>query len=161
MRIHNQLSAILNHAVNFYDLKSNAARKAGSMGKERTKEMLFWTKEEYMKFIEAVADKPISFYAFEILYWCGVRMGELLALTPADFDFQACTIRINKSYQRLEGKDIITTISRLGKIVRSMITMKRYVLENKKNYFMRLSFRSVIKIIWDQKRWKDNLLQRY
>ena len=60
--IHNQLSAILNHAVNFYDLKSNAARKAGSMGKERTKEMLFWTKEEYMKFIEAVADKPISFY---------------------------------------------------------------------------------------------------
>lgn len=55
--IHNQLSAILNHAVNFYDLKSNAARKAGSMGKERTKEMLFWTKEEYMKFIEAVADK--------------------------------------------------------------------------------------------------------
>ena len=72
--IHNQLSAILNHAVNFYDLKSNAARKAGSMGKERTKEMLFWTKEEYMKFIEAVADKPISFYAFEILYWCGVRM---------------------------------------------------------------------------------------
>lgn len=102
--IHNQLSAILNHAVNFYDLKSNAARKAGSMGKERTKEMLFWTKEEYMKFIEAVADKPISFYAFEILYWCGVRMGELLALTPEDFDFQACTIRINKSYQRLEGK---------------------------------------------------------
>lgn len=101
--IHNQLSAILNHAVNFYDLKSNAARKAGSMGKERTKEMLFWTKEEYMKFIVAVADKPISFYAFEILYWCGVRMGELLALTPADFDFQACTIRINKSYQRLEG----------------------------------------------------------
>ena len=74
--IHNQLSAILNHAVNFYDLKSNAARKAGYMGKERTKEMLFWTKEEYMKFIEAVADKPISFYAFEILYWCGVRMGD-------------------------------------------------------------------------------------
>lgn len=125
--IHNQLSAILNHAVNFYDLKSNAARKAGSMGKERTKEMLFWTKEEYMKFIEAVADKPISFYAFEILYWCGVRMGELLALTPADFDFQACTIRINKSYQRLEGKDIITD----PKTVKSnrMITMPEQEVE--------------------------------
>lgn len=125
--IHNQLSAILNHAVNFYDLKSNAARKAGSMGKERTKEMLFWTKEEYMKFIEAVADKPISFYAFEILYWCGVRMGELLALTPADFDFQACTIRINKSYQRLEGKDIITD----PKTVKSnrMITMPEFLSE--------------------------------
>ena len=33
---------------------------------------------------------------------------ESLALTPADFDFQACTIRINKSYQRFEGKDTIT-----------------------------------------------------
>ena len=106
--IHNQLSAILNHAVNFYDLKSNAARKAGSMGKERTKEMLFWTKEEYMKFIEAVADKPISFYAFEILYWCGVRMGELLALTPVDFNFETHTLRINKSYQRLHREDVIT-----------------------------------------------------
>ncbi len=130
--IHNQLSAILNHAVNFYDLKSNAARKAGSMGKERTKEMLFWTKEEYMKFIEAVADKPISFYAFEILYWCGVRMGELLALTPADFDFQACTIRINKSYQRLEGKDIITD----PKTVKSnrMITMPEFLSEELESY---------------------------
>ncbi len=94
--IHNQMSAILNHAVNFYDLKSNVARKAGSMGKEKSKEMLFWTKEEYTQFIEAVADKPISFYAFEIFYWCGLRMGELLALTPADLDFRSHTIRINK-----------------------------------------------------------------
>lgn len=130
--IHNQLSAILNHAVNFYDLKSNAARKAGSMGKERTKEMLFWTKEEYMKFIEAVADKPISFYAFEILYWCGVRMGELLALTPADFDFQACTIRINKSYQRLEGKDIITDPKTTKR--NRMITMPEFLSEELESY---------------------------
>ena len=35
-------------------------------------------------------------------------MGELLALTPADLDFRSHTIRINKSYQRLEGKDVIT-----------------------------------------------------
>ena len=27
-----------------------------------------------------------SYYAFEVLYWCGIREGELLALTPADFD---------------------------------------------------------------------------
>ena len=25
-------------------------------------------------------DKPLSYYAFEMLYWCGVREGELLAL---------------------------------------------------------------------------------
>lgn len=106
--IHNQLSAILNHAVNMYDLKNNVARKAGSMGKEESKEIMFWTQEEYQAFIEQVADKPISYYAFEILYWTGIREGELLALTPADFDFVKKTLRINKSYQRLEGKDVIT-----------------------------------------------------
>ena len=54
-------------------------------------------------------DKPLSFYAFEVLYWCGVREGELLALTPADFDFEKRTLTINKSYQRLNKQDVITT----------------------------------------------------
>ena len=106
--IHNQLSAILNHAVNMYGLKDNVARKAGTMGKEENKEMEFWTQEEFQAFLDCVADKPISYYAFEILYWCGLRMGELLALTPADFNFETHTLRINKSYQRLHREDVIT-----------------------------------------------------
>lgn len=106
--IHNQLSAILNHAVNIYGLKVNVARKAGNMGKEQTKEMLFWTQEEYQLFSESIADKEESFIAFEILYWCGLRMGELLALTPEDFNFETNTLRINKSFQRLKRKDVIT-----------------------------------------------------
>lgn len=66
--IHNQLSAIFNHAVKFYDLPNNPAQKAGNMGKEKSREMLFWTQEEYKAFAEAVMDKPISFYTFEVLY---------------------------------------------------------------------------------------------
>lgn len=54
-------------------------------------------------------DKPLSYYAFEMLYWCGIREGELLALTPADFDFHNQTVTINKSYQRLKGRDVITS----------------------------------------------------
>lgn len=101
--LHNQLSAIFNHAVRFYELKANPAAKAGNMGKAQGKEMLFWTKEEYLKFADAMMDKPLSYYTFEILYWCGIRMGELLALTPADFDFTKRTLTISKSYQRLLG----------------------------------------------------------
>ena len=86
--INNQLSAIFNHAVKFYNLKENPCRKAGSMGKKKNREMLFWTKEEYLKFAEVMMDKPQFYYAFEMLYWCGIREGELLALTPADFDFK-------------------------------------------------------------------------
>jgi integrase len=70
--------------------------------------MLFWTKDEYLKFADSMMDKPLSFYAFEVLYWCGVRAGELLALTPADFDFEKNTVSVTKSYQRLRGKDVIT-----------------------------------------------------
>ena len=44
-----------------------------------------------------------------MLYWCGIREGELLALTPADFDFEKNTVTINKSYQRLNGSDVITS----------------------------------------------------
>ena len=106
--LHNQLSAIFNHAVRYYELRSNPAAKAGNMGSEEHKEMLFWTKEEYKKFSFEMMDKPVSFYAFEMLYWCGIREGELLALTPEDFDFTTHTLRINKSYQRLNREDVIT-----------------------------------------------------
>lgn len=106
--IDSQLSAIFNHAVKYYGLKCNPVVKAGTMGKKDAREMEFWTKEEYRKFIESVMDKPMSFYAFEMLYWCGLRLGELLALTPKDFDFTHKTVRINKSYQRIKQKDVIT-----------------------------------------------------
>lgn len=107
--LHNQLSAIFNHAVRFYDLRSNPAAKAGNMGTEERKEMSFWTKEEYQKFAEAMMDKPVSYYAFQMLYWTGIREGELLALTPADFDFERQTVKISKTYQRLKGQDVITS----------------------------------------------------
>ena len=106
--VHSQLSAIFNHAVKYYGLRNNPAKMAGGMGKEESKDMQFWTQKEYLTFSEAVMDKPMSFYAFEMLYWTGIREGELLALTPADFDFKAGTVNINKTYTRIEGRDIIT-----------------------------------------------------
>ena len=78
--LHNQLSAIFNHAVRQYELRSNPAAKVGNMGSEEHKEMLFLTKEEYKKFSFEMKDKPVSFYAFEMLYWCGIREGELLGI---------------------------------------------------------------------------------
>lgn len=71
-----QLTAIFNHAVNYYNLPRNPARQAGSMGKEVPKEMKFWTKEQYLIFAEAMMDKPRSYYAFEMLYWTGIREGD-------------------------------------------------------------------------------------
>ena len=106
--INNQLSAIFNYAVRYYDLKSNPCAKAGSMGKSKAEEMDFWTGEEFRKFIDSVMNKRLSYMAFMILYWTGMRLGELLALNPKDVDLEKRTISITKSYQRLRKKDVIT-----------------------------------------------------
>ena len=134
--IHSQLSAIFNHAVRYYHLPYNPAQRAGAMGSEHHKEMLFWTQEEYRKFSEAIMDKPVSFYAFEILYWCGLRCGEMLALTPADFDFDKETLTISKSYQRLGGEDLITS----PKTIKSNRTIKmpKFLCEEIQDYLAML-----------------------
>ena len=71
-----QLTAIFAHAVKYYNLPKNPSSLAGTIGKEVPKEMQFWTKEEYLKFAEEMMDKPRSYYAFELLYWTGIRSGD-------------------------------------------------------------------------------------
>ena len=75
------------------------------MGKKKNREMMFWTKEQYLKFAEVMMDKPQSFYAFEMLYWCGIREGELLALTPADFDFEKGTVSVSYTHLDMVTED--------------------------------------------------------
>lgn len=130
--VHGQLSAIFNHAVRYYHLPYNPAQRAGTIGTEGHKEMLFWTKEEYLRFADAMMDKPASYYAFQMLYWTGIRLGELLALTPADFDLERQELLINKSYQRLKGRDVITS----PKTVKSnrVITLPTFLCEEMRDY---------------------------
>ncbi|MCL2111645.1 MAG: site-specific integrase [Clostridiales bacterium] len=106
--INSQLTAIFNHAYRYYGLKKNPCSKVGSIGKNHAGEMQYWTHDEYSKFAEAIESDARVYYAFEVLYWCGLRVGELCALTYADIDFDKKTININKSCQRIKGKDIIT-----------------------------------------------------
>ena len=129
--IHNQLSAIFNHACRFYNLPKNPARTVGNMGKEESDEVEFWTAEEFNKFILAVEDKPHSSCAFRILFWGGLRLGELLALTARDIEFKENTININKSYQRIDRDDIITN-PKTPKAVR-VVSMPKSVMEKIQN----------------------------
>ena len=130
--INNQLTAIFNYAVKYYDLKNNPCTKAGSMGKNKADEMNFWTKEEFSKFIDGIMDKQRSYTAFMTLFWTGIRIGELLALTPADIDFEDKTISISKSYQRIDRKDVITP-PKTPKSNR-VITVPDFLLADLKDY---------------------------
>lgn len=104
-------------------------------------EMKFWTKEEYLTFSRAMMNKEESYHAFEILYWCGIRLGELLALTAEDFDFEKKTLRINKSYQQIKGKDVITT-PKTRKSNR-VLTLPDFLVDEMQDYISRLPYLKV------------------
>lgn len=108
-KINTELNSIINYAKRFYDLNTNPCGKAGTIGKAKAEEMDYWTYDEYIAFREGVKDKPLSYICFEVLYWTGMREGELLALSLADIDFDNKTISINRTYQRIEGKDVFTS----------------------------------------------------
>ncbi|WP_414840375.1 phage integrase SAM-like domain-containing protein [Carnobacterium sp. TMP28] len=106
--INNQVSAILNYAVKFYNLPSSPIHKTGTIGKKHADTMQFWTLDEFNQFIKAVSDKPTSKLIFNLLFLTDICSGELLALNGKAFNRDDLTLDINKSYARLKSKDIIS-----------------------------------------------------
>ena len=102
--VNNQMSAIMNYAVSHYHLALNPCKAAGSMGKSNADEMNIWTQAEYEKFSKAISKSSMKL-AFDILFYTGMRSGELLALTPADI-LPSKRIDINKNYAKVKGKEI-------------------------------------------------------
>ena len=125
--MHNILSAIFNHACRFYNLKSNPARQAGNMGREEKKEMLFWTTEEYKKFSEAVIDKPVSFYAFEMLYWTGMRLGD-------DDDKIRLNQRKPSKYKGLSRFGPEKNLQRINKFMKERPIFYKNLIQMKENF---------------------------
>ena len=134
--VQNQLNAIFNHAVRYYNLPKSPCSATKKMGRSKAKEMLFWTKDEYMKFAEVMKEKPVSYYAFQLLYWGGMRCGELLALSMSDFDLERKTLHIHKNYQIVKGQEmIITPKSEKGDRV---IDLPDFICDEMEDYFASL-----------------------
>lgn len=116
--INNQLSAILNYVVKYYRLTYNPIHKTGSIGKKHAKEMHFWTLDQFNQTMSSYdfCDKQKNYhfstyqykFPFNILFYTGIRVGELLALIGKDFNKENKILEINKSHQRINKKDIIT-----------------------------------------------------
>ena len=103
-----ELSSIFNFAVRFYGLASNPCNVAGNTVGKKQKSLTFWTKEEFDLFIQTFEKNDPYYTAFLILYFCGIRIGELEALTFRDVDLTLNTISINKTYHLINGKGIVT-----------------------------------------------------
>lgn len=139
--IHNQISAIFNHAVRYYDLKVNPAAKVGNMGKDQTKEMKFWTKAEYLKFAEAMMDKSASYYAFEMLYWCGLRLGD-------DDDKIRLNQRKPSKYKGLSRFGPEKNLQRINKFMKERPTFYKKLIQMKENFrFYLRCFYCITKVV--------------
>ncbi|GAA6411464.1 hypothetical protein K040078D81_55810 [Blautia hominis] len=139
--IHGQLSSIFNHAIRYYDLNINPAKKAGTMGMEESKEMLFWTKEEYLKFAEAMMDKDISYYAFELLYWCGIREGD-------DDDKIRLNQRKPSKYKGLSRFGPEKNLQRINKFMKERPTFYKKLIQMKENFrFYLRCFYCITKVV--------------
>lgn len=139
--LQSELSALFNHAVRFYELKSNPVVKAGPLGKGKAEEMLFWTKEEYLKFIEAVKDKPYSYHAFQILYWCGLRVGD-------DDDKIRLNQRKPSKYKGLSRFGPEKNLQRINKFMKERPTFYKKLIQMKENFrFYLRCFYCITKVV--------------
>lgn len=139
--LQSELSALFNHAVRFYELKSNPVVKAGPLGKGKAEEMLFWTKEEYLKFIEAVKDKPYSYHAFQILYWCSLRVGD-------DDDKIRLNQRKPSKYKGLSRFGPEKNLQRINKFMKERPTFYKKLIQMKENFrFYLRCFYCITKVV--------------
>ena len=104
--INTQASAVFNYAVRYYNLSFNPVTRCDPIGKKKSADMLIWTVDEFKQFY-SVLTRPQTKMVFELLFWTGIREGELLALTLNDFDFEARKVHITKTFVTLNGEELI------------------------------------------------------
>lgn len=133
--LHHTLSSVFNYARRYHGLKENPCLVAGSIGTSRSKEMKFWTLDEYKKFI-AVVENIQHHAVFQTLFYTGMRVGELLALTRGDIDLKAGNIRIDKTLKRIGHEDIIME-PKTRKSKRNVL-IPNFLIEELREYFTHL-----------------------
>ena len=106
--IQNQLTSLFTHAAKIYDLPVNPCKKVKRMGNSDSRSLNFWTLDEYKQFIQTMEPGTRYYLMFEMLFWTGCRIGELLALNKSDFDFRNNLLHITKTYNRIDKQDVIT-----------------------------------------------------
>lgn len=111
------------------------------MGKEENKEMEFWTQEEFQAFLECVADKPISYYAFEILYWTGIREGD-------DDDKIRLNQRKPSKYKGLSRFGPEKNLQRINKFMKERPIFYKNLIQMKENFrFYLRCFYCITKVV--------------
>ena len=102
-KIRSIASSLLYYAVQYYGLKENPLRKINTIKQKEVKKISFWTYDEFEQFISSVKNYKHKI-CFKILFFGGLRVGELLALDRKDFNFRENKISITKSKIQSTGE---------------------------------------------------------
>ena len=92
------LKSVLNFAMTWYDFNLNKVYNKITKFNDASdipKEMMYFTYDQWKQFI-SVETNLQSKVMFEILYYCGLRKGELRGLTWRDIDFVNKTLSVKK-----------------------------------------------------------------
>lgn len=129
--IQSQLNTIINYAVSKGYINHNPLADIKNMG-IKDKRVEFWNPEEYERFAYCAMNYPEYYYAFEVLYWCGLRAGEMFALTLSDIDLKQALISITKTYQLVNGREIISTPKTPSSVRK--VSMPGFLVDELKEY---------------------------
>lgn len=113
-----ECSEMFNYAVRFCGLAKNPIQTAGHTAGKKTIRRDFWIKEEFDRFISTFSPEDPYYTIFMVLYYTGLRIGELQALTPEDVTRDR--IRVNKTYHMIQGRDVVT-VPKTKKAVRDVL----------------------------------------
>lgn len=139
--INNQLAALFNYAVRYYDLKDNPCRKAGSIGKSKADDMEFWTKQEFKQFLPSMDKKPEARMAFILLYWTGMRIGD-------DDDKIRLNQRKPSKYKGLSRFGPEKNLQRINKFMKERPTFYKKLIQMKENFrFYLRCFYCITKVV--------------
>lgn len=128
-KINSRLVDVFNYAVKYFGLPANPCIETIGTQKRNADNIDFWTLEEYRKFIDHVPDIEYRII-YELLFYSGMRIGELRALTLSDIDFDKNTIRIDKTLPR--GANETTTPKTLNSF--RSVSMPAPIMADLKKY---------------------------
>ena len=139
--INNQLAALFNYAVRYYDLNDNPCMKAGSIGKSKADDMEFWTKQEFKQFLPSMDKKPEVRMAFMLLYWTGMRIGD-------DDDKIRLNQRKPSKYKGLSRFGPEKNLQRINKFMKERPTFYKKLIQMKENFrFYLRCFYCITKVV--------------
>lgn len=134
--LNDQLTMTFQFAKKFHGLKVNPCTAAGSIGKAKSGRMDFWTQTDFDRFIGTVKS-PECRLAFSMLFYTGLRFGELMALNPkTDIDLERGILSVSKTYRKEHGREI-TTSPKTENSYRT-ITLPDFLVEQIREFMSRI-----------------------